>query len=90
MADKIPKATYSAFCRKYGNHSTPAVGHHNWNEEALSEMVTDLEDPWQDLAMSLQDLQLELVQSVETVTNAAIDMFGESHALRVLLRRHGR
>ncbi|KAE8140646.1 hypothetical protein BDV38DRAFT_240075 [Aspergillus pseudotamarii] len=39
--------TYSAFCRKYGTHSTPgADGYHCWNEELLGGMQTDLEERW--------------------------------------------
>ncbi|KAJ3496224.1 hypothetical protein NLG97_g2818 [Lecanicillium saksenae] len=38
--------TYAAFCRRYGNYSTPAVGFHDWNQEALQSMVDQLATPW--------------------------------------------
>ncbi|KAH6887646.1 hypothetical protein B0T10DRAFT_490140 [Thelonectria olida] len=42
-------ASYAAFCRNYGDYSTPAVGCRNWNEEAIEEMTKDLNQPWKDL-----------------------------------------
>ncbi|KAK4170796.1 hypothetical protein QBC36DRAFT_341274 [Triangularia setosa] len=41
--------TYAAFCRNYGRHATKATGwvHLDWNEEAMSDMIKDLEEPWE-------------------------------------------
>ncbi|KAM0427908.1 hypothetical protein ACHAPT_007367 [Fusarium lateritium] len=68
-------ASYSAFCRQYGDYCTPAVGPHNWNEEAIDGMVQDLEDPWQDLCSSLQDRQTSLVQRVDDMLDTAAERF---------------
>ncbi|KAF4962888.1 hypothetical protein FSARC_9044 [Fusarium sarcochroum] len=65
--------SYSAFCRKFGNHFTPAVGAHNWNEEAMEEMVRDLESPWQELRAALQQRQDDLLSHVTIVTDTAIE-----------------
>ncbi|KAH7243016.1 hypothetical protein B0J15DRAFT_92977 [Fusarium solani] len=67
--------TYSAFCRQYGDYCTPAVGAHNWNEEIIEGMVQDLENPWQELCNSLQQRQASLIQSVETMLDAASEPF---------------
>ncbi|TVY28656.1 hypothetical protein LHYA1_G002365 [Lachnellula hyalina] len=42
-------ATYSAFCRGYGDAFTDKVGSHNWNEEAIDQMARDLGIPWETL-----------------------------------------
>lgn len=42
-------ATYAAFCNQYGYHCTKAVGSHNWNEEAISVMVSSLQPKWRQL-----------------------------------------
>ncbi|KAJ3573527.1 hypothetical protein NPX13_g4668 [Xylaria arbuscula] len=47
------RVTYTAFCCNYGNHSTRAVGYHNWNEEIISEMVVSLSPLWGQLESSL-------------------------------------
>ncbi|KAK3903178.1 hypothetical protein C8A05DRAFT_43557 [Staphylotrichum tortipilum] len=39
-------ATYAAFCRQYGTHTTDAAGYHCWNEEAMGTINHDLADPW--------------------------------------------
>jgi len=40
-------ATYSTFCRNFGDYSTDTVGSHNWNEEAIEQMARDLGIPWE-------------------------------------------
>ncbi|KAK0617536.1 hypothetical protein B0T14DRAFT_435213 [Immersiella caudata] len=35
-------STYAAFCRQYGNHSTAAVGDHDWNTEAMETMADNI------------------------------------------------
>ncbi|CAM1503171.1 Fc.00g079470.m01.CDS01 [Cosmosporella sp. VM-42] len=66
-------SSYAAFCRNFGDYCTPVAGEHNWNEEAISEMAEDLEDPWQELCSSLQQRQVDLTNFAETVTNNAIE-----------------
>ncbi|KAF2638819.1 hypothetical protein P280DRAFT_404207 [Massarina eburnea CBS 473.64] len=39
-------ASYKAFCRNYGKHSTPTVNYHCWNEEAMMTMFNDMESIW--------------------------------------------
>ncbi|KAK6227425.1 hypothetical protein QIS74_00980 [Colletotrichum tabaci] len=57
--------TYSAFCRNYGSHCTKAAGGwHDWNEEIIAGMVTDLVIPWQRLC-SLFDAGIE--QAIDSV-----------------------
>ncbi|KAF4971538.1 hypothetical protein FZEAL_9822 [Fusarium zealandicum] len=68
-------ASYSAFCRQYGDHTTPAVGSRNWNEEAIAGMVQELENPWQDLCVSLKQGQTDLVDHIISATNTATERF---------------
>ncbi|TVY32961.1 hypothetical protein LSUB1_G006630 [Lachnellula subtilissima] len=57
-ASGIWAATYSAFCRGFGDHYTGTVGGHNWNEEAIEHMVGDLGIPWETLKSTLcRDLE---------------------------------
>ncbi|KAM5358468.1 hypothetical protein ACJZ2D_015255 [Fusarium nematophilum] len=67
--------TYSAFTRNYGDHFTSAVGSHNWNEEAMEGMSGDLETPWEDLLLRLQERQTSLGSHIETITDEAIERF---------------
>lgn len=53
----ILSATYSTFCVNYGSHCTPAVGSHDWNEEAMEVMTSDLELRWTDLLGDIEDRQ---------------------------------
>ncbi|KAI3399760.1 hypothetical protein diail_5828 [Diaporthe ilicicola] len=46
---------YAAFCRAWGDHTTPACGHRNWNKEAMSAMVADVQGPWGDLHFEFED-----------------------------------
>lgn len=43
-------ASYSAFCRNYGNHTTSTVGYHDWNDEAITAMIDSMETPWEHLS----------------------------------------
>jgi hypothetical protein len=51
----INPATYGAFCRNNGDHSTPAVGKVNWNAEIISKMRDDLIPQWQDWEEEIQE-----------------------------------
>ncbi|KFA48769.1 hypothetical protein S40293_01516 [Stachybotrys chartarum IBT 40293] len=66
-------ATYSAFCRNYGDYSTPAAGYHNWNEEAIAGMVKDLTGPFQELGIEYKDLSDEVMSFVQDELDRMID-----------------
>lgn len=70
-------ATYSAFCRQYGYHSTGAVGLHNWNEEAIEGMVQDLSGPWQGLCSVLVRRNERTVLLIEDLMDWAIQYLGK-------------
>ncbi|KAF5668081.1 hypothetical protein FHETE_5347 [Fusarium heterosporum] len=65
--------TYASFCRNYGNHHTAAVGGRHWNEEAMDEMVQDLESPWEELCSALQQRQSDMLSDSDTITDTAIE-----------------
>ncbi|KAK8030148.1 hypothetical protein PG993_011439 [Apiospora rasikravindrae] len=58
-------STYSAFCRNYGNYRTPAVGSHDWNEEAIEAMVGDLTPLWSQLCGSIEQSHEQLIGQVQ-------------------------
>jgi hypothetical protein len=70
-------ATYSAFCRNFGDYNTEAVGEHNWNEEAIERMVKDLAAPWQDLRSTLQRTLEDNNRLIEDLMNWAIEYLGK-------------
>lgn len=71
-------ASYAAFCRNYGDHTTAKMGYRNWNEEAMESMVSDLEDPWEGFLLQLQDWQESFVsETIEVSTDWAIQYSGE-------------
>ncbi|KAJ5021270.1 Dynamin family-domain-containing protein [Bipolaris maydis] len=47
--------TYSAFCRNEGDHFTPAVDYHNWNEEAIALLQKDMKCVWKDFVKTLEE-----------------------------------
>jgi hypothetical protein len=56
-------ATYAAFCRNYGTHSTSGAGGYRcWNEEALKPMNDHLAEPWSRFETELQR-QLEIAHT---------------------------
>lgn len=70
--------TYSAFCRQYGDYCTPAVGAHNWNEEAMEAMVTDLTEPWNNLRSRLRNLNESTASSIQNIMNKEFLELGKS------------
>ncbi|EXF77774.1 hypothetical protein CFIO01_03095, partial [Colletotrichum fioriniae PJ7] len=44
--------TYSAFCRNFGNHHTPAAGWHDWNQEMICIMAGDVTPQWDSVCTS--------------------------------------
>ena len=76
-ADPCLLATYSAFCRKFGHHSTPAEGERNWNEEAMSSMVNDLTGPIDGLIAFTASKETQVVDSFLKTTRTAEDKLSE-------------
>ncbi|KAL1845937.1 hypothetical protein Daus18300_014397 [Diaporthe australafricana] len=67
-------SSYAAFCRKWGNHTTQAVGYRNWNKEAMSAMAESLEGPWEDLQSESEDQQTQLKSLINNSWNEAISL----------------
>jgi hypothetical protein len=70
-------ATYTAFCRNYGDHSTKAVGSHNWNEESIESMTRDLVGPWGNFRLAVQERNERTTASIEDLIDWAIQYLGE-------------
>ncbi|KAM3470795.1 hypothetical protein MY5147_006201 [Beauveria neobassiana] len=62
-------ATYSAFCRQYGNYTTNAVGHHDWNGEANGQMARHMKSPWQTLVSRAQAEEARITEFHTSLTN---------------------
>ncbi|KAF7549239.1 hypothetical protein G7Z17_g6514 [Cylindrodendrum hubeiense] len=75
-------ASYAAFCRQYGDYSTPAAGSHNWNEEAIDGMVKDLKRPWKTLCSHLVDQETQVESLVEELTDWSIQYLGRGSDAR--------
>jgi hypothetical protein len=69
--------SYSAFCRKFGDHYTKAVGSHNWNEEAIERMVADLDAPWQTLRSTLTNQYENATTVIEDLMEWVIQHLGK-------------
>ncbi|KAH8883504.1 hypothetical protein GQ53DRAFT_699385 [Thozetella sp. PMI_491] len=67
-------ASYSAFCRNFGDYCTPAVGRRNWNEEAIHTMVSDMRVPWQNMLQGIQERQEQSGEIAESVLQRGIDI----------------
>ncbi|OQV10816.1 hypothetical protein CLAIMM_14754 isoform 3 [Cladophialophora immunda] len=82
--------TYSAFCRKYGDYNTTAVGRRCWNEEAIQAMVTQLATPWRTLQQDLQASQDDLLDAIDGCFDSVIALSdstdGTTRSLRTLNR----
>ncbi|KAK6073656.1 Nuclear GTPase SLIP-GC 3 [Seiridium cupressi] len=64
--------SYSAFCRKYGDYSTSAVGPRNWNKEALESMERELSGPWRTVRLRVQGKQRSQERTIEQIMDWAI------------------
>jgi len=73
-----PAVTYKVFCQHFGDHCTPLVGRHNWNEEAINQMTRDLATPWQNLKCTIQSSVVRDINLVEVLIDAAIEYIGKS------------
>ncbi|KAK3937803.1 nuclear GTPase SLIP-GC [Diplogelasinospora grovesii] len=76
---------YSAFCANNGIHQTPKAGYHNWNEEAMSTMVQDLSEPWDEFRSTLVNHLIDTFTSVDKLFDWAsnrvdelMDRYGDS------------
>ncbi|KAK4460492.1 hypothetical protein QBC42DRAFT_298555 [Cladorrhinum samala] len=89
-------SSYAAFCRNFGDHSTPKAGYHNWNEEALKAMSEDLEQPWENLQSALDEESERMSESFDAAFKSALkclDILAKypaaSKALRGILKSRG-
>ncbi|KAH7359284.1 hypothetical protein B0T11DRAFT_355944 [Plectosphaerella cucumerina] len=53
--------SYSAWCRRNGNHNTRVRGPVNWNDLMICQMQKDLKGPWKDVFFKLKQLQPEVI-----------------------------
>lgn len=70
-------ATYSAFCRNFGDHYTPTVRAHNWNEEAMEKMVISLEGCWANLLSALDANRTNLETLLDDLGDWSLEFLGE-------------
>ncbi|EWG45996.1 hypothetical protein FVEG_15903 [Fusarium verticillioides 7600] len=77
-------SSYSAFCRNFGDYCTPAIGSRNWNEEAMDDMVTDLEGPWEDMCGTIQERQSSMLQNADEFADMAIERLEEHDSVNSL------
>ncbi|KAG4283163.1 hypothetical protein FPRO06_09836 [Fusarium proliferatum] len=79
-------SSYSAFCRNFGNYCTPAIGSRNWNEEAMGEMASDLERPWEEMCGALQERQLNMLENADEFADMAMERLEEHDSIDSLTR----
>jgi hypothetical protein len=77
-------ATYSAFCRRYGDFATRAIGSHNWNEEAIEGMIRDLSSPWQRLCKTIQNWHGRIIRSIKDLMDLETQYLGASQETSML------
>lgn len=81
--------TYSAFCRQYGNYSTPtSKGWHDWNGEAMKTMVQQMAEPWQGLEMWMRFQQRAIAQFIDSPTDSAADFLGKNRRDTIPTMQH--
>ncbi|KAI0975511.1 hypothetical protein F4678DRAFT_417505 [Xylaria arbuscula] len=64
-------SSYAAFCRNYGNHCTAKIGPRDWNQEIIEEMTNDLNPPWEQLQMTLDQKAEEIMDFIDHVFDEA-------------------
>jgi hypothetical protein len=69
---------YKYFCQHFGDHKTDLVGKHNWNEEAINEMVSDLAAPWQNLESTFQSSLERDIEFIKVLMDQAIEYIGKT------------
>lgn len=80
--------SYAAFCRKFGDHYTAAVGSRNWNEEALESMVSDLKQPWQTLVRHITSKEQERTALIQRSVTWAVNHFGKQFTRMCVIVRN--
>ncbi|KAF5708726.1 hypothetical protein FGLOB1_6265 [Fusarium globosum] len=86
FAEYVWNSSYSAFCRNFGNYCTPAIGSRNWNEEAMGEMASDLERPWEEMCGALQERQLNMLENADEFADMAMERLEEHDSVDSLTR----
>jgi hypothetical protein len=79
-------ASYSAFCRNFGNHTTEKVGTHNWNEEAIEQMTRELTTPWQELRSAIKSNIESYCIFIEELMDWVIDYLGKFQGQSLLVK----
>ncbi|OCK73886.1 hypothetical protein K432DRAFT_430339 [Lepidopterella palustris CBS 459.81] len=64
---KWQPGSYAAFCRRYGNYETSAVGRRRWNEELIAPMRLQLESNWGFYQECVDDCKKDLIDAVQDV-----------------------
>jgi hypothetical protein len=75
-------ATYAAFCRAYGIHTTGVAGYHNWNEEAIEIMCQELSDPWNTFEQVLGGRSTHITTSINSAVDSASNHLGTNPPCR--------
>ena len=77
VCSKCFAVAYKYFCQNFGDHSTASVGSHNWNEEAVHKMASDLITPWQNLKSTTERRFERDIESIETLMDHVIGYIGK-------------
>ena len=75
---QLHHSTYSAFCRKFGVHTTGAGVSRHWNEEAIEEMVDDMRPSWRQLENGIQAWIRQLSTAIDNTFAIASAIVGTS------------
>jgi hypothetical protein len=73
----LETASYSAFCRNYGDHCTNKVGYRNWNKEALEGMTRDLVQSWQMVRGHVRAKERNTAGLISQMTDWVVAYLGE-------------
>ncbi|KAI1045821.1 hypothetical protein LB505_014328 [Fusarium chuoi] len=62
------------------------IGSRNWNEEAMDDMVTDLEGPWEGMCGAIQERQSSMLENADEFADMAIERLEEHDSVDSLTR----
>ncbi|KAF5974290.1 hypothetical protein FBULB1_7849 [Fusarium bulbicola] len=62
------------------------IGSRNWNEEAMDDMVTDLEGPWEGMCGAIQERQSSMLENADEFADMAIERLEEHDSIDSLTR----